>query len=210
MYNKYHFGLFSIAAVALTAAMLLFSCEGESENNGPKLGVRDSLPWLKSMGVSTLISDSGIIRYKLISEDWYMYDKKDPTYWAFEKGFFMEKFDENYHVEAFINCDTAYYFDQKHLWELRSRVFIKNLKGETFKTTLLYWDQNTHEFYSPAYMEIIGETQSIRGTDFRSNEQMTQYSIHQSSGDFPFNDKEEQPIPPDTLLQGNDAQNAVN
>ena len=194
--------IFSIAAVTATAAILLFSCESESENNGPKLGERDSLPWLKSLGVSTLISDSGIIRYKLISEDWYMYDKKDPTYWAFEKGFFMEKFDENYHVEAFINCDTAYYYDQRHLWELRSRVFIKNTKGETFKTTLLYWDQNIHEFYSPAYMEIIGETQSIRGTDFRSNEQMTQYSIHMSSGDFPFDEGEEPQPQLDSLTTG--------
>ena len=191
--------IYSIAAVFSTAAILFFSCESESENTGPVLGVRDSLPWLNSQGVSTLISDSGIIRYKLISEDWFMYDKKDPTYWAFEKGFFMEKFDENYHVEAFINCDTAYYYDQRHLWELRSRVFIKNTKGETFKTTLLYWDQNIHEFYSPAYMEIIGETQSLRGTNFRSNEQMTQYSIHMSSGDFPFDEGEEQQPVPDTL-----------
>lgn len=191
--------IYSIAAVFATAAILFFSCESEKENTGPVLGERDSLPWLKSQGVSTLISDSGIIRYKLISEDWFMYDKKDPTYWAFEKGFFMEKFDENYHVEAFINCDTAYYYDQRHLWELRSRVFIKNTKGETFKTTLLYWDQNIHEFYSPAYMEIIGETQSLRGTNFRSNEQMTQYSIHMSSGDFPFDEGEEQQPVPDTL-----------
>ena len=181
----------------MTAATFLFSCEGEETNNGPKLGVRDSLPWLKSMGVSTLISDSGIIRYKLISEDWYMYDKKNPTYWAFEKGLFMEKFDANYHVEAFINCDTAYYFDQRHLWELRGRVFIKNTKGETFRTSLLYWDQNIHEFYSPAYMEIQGETQSLKGVNFRSNEQMTQYRIHQSSGDFPFEEEETGPPVPE-------------
>ncbi len=185
----------SIATVLLTVVML-FSCENNEEANGPRLGIRDSLPWLKSMGVSTLISDSGIIRYKLISEDWYMYDKKDPTYWSFEKGLFMEKFDANYHVEAFINCDTAYYFDQRHLWELRGRVFIKNTKGETFRTTLLYWDQNTREFYSPAYMEIQGETQSLKGTNFRSNEGMTQYRIHQSSGDFPFEEDEpQQPEP---------------
>ena len=181
----------------MAAATLLFSCEGEETNNGPKLGVRDSLPWLKSMGVSTLISDSGIIRYKLISEDWYMYDKKEPTYWAFEKGLFMEKFDANYHVEAFINCDTAYYFDQRHLWELRGRVFIKNTKGETFRTSLLYWDQNIHEFYSPAYMEIQGETQSLKGVNFRSNEQMTQYRIHQSSGAFPFEEEETGPPVPE-------------
>ena len=182
---------------------LFTACEEAQEHTAPPIYDRDSVSMMVSYGVNTLISDSGIIRYKLISEDWFMYDKKDPTYWAFEKGFFMEKFDENFHVEAFINCDTAYYYDQRHLWELRSRVFIKNTKGETFKTTLLYWDQNIHEFYSPAYMEIIGETQSLRGTNFRSNEQMTQYSIHMSSGAFPFDEGEEpQPEPqpePDTL-----------
>ena len=76
------------------------------------------------------------------SSYWYLlYDKKEPPYWSFEKGMFIEKFDENYHVEAFISADTAYYFETKKLWELRGRVFVKNIKGETFKTSLLYWDQ---------------------------------------------------------------------
>lgn len=172
--------------------MLFSSCEGEEKASGPDIGVRDSLPFLKSLGVSTVISDSGIIRYKIISEDWYMYDKTDPTYWSFEKGLFLEKFDENYKVEAFINCDTAYFYDQKRLWELRGRVFMKNPKGDTFRTELLYWDQNLHEFYSPAYMEVEGEEQSLRGTDFRSNEDMTRYSIHYSSGAFPLEEDDPQ------------------
>lgn len=162
--------------------------------------MRDSLPWLKSLGVSTLISDSGIIRYKLISEDWYLYDKKEPTYWSFEKGLFIEKFNEEFHVEAFISCDTAYFFDRMQLWELRGRVFIKNLKGETFRTSLLYWNQSTHVVYSPAYMEIDGETQALSGYDFRSNEQMTDYLIHQSKGKFPLTEKEEEPHPDEEIM----------
>lgn len=201
-----HTQIFSIAAVVMAAAMLFCGCQNEEKNNGPKLGIRDSLPVLKSLGVSTLISDSGVIRYKIISEDWYMYDKKDPTYWAFEKGLFLEKFDALLHVEAFINCDTAYYYDQRHLWELRGRVYIKNTKGETFKTSILFWDQNTHEFYSHAYMEIIGEEQSIRGTDFRSNETMTQYSIHQSSGDFPFSEDESNTTSEQPVFEENDSE----
>jgi hypothetical protein len=50
-------------------------------------------------------------------------------------------------------------------------------------------------------MEIQGETQSLKGTDFRSNEGMTQYRIHQSSGDFPFEEEETSPpamtVPPE-------------
>lgn len=194
--------IFSIAAVSLTAAMLLSlqSCRNDDENKGPELGVRDSLPWLKSYGVSTLISDSGIIRYKLISEDWYLYDKKEPTYWAFEKGLFIEKFNEQFHTEAFISCDTAYFYDRKQLWELHGRVFVKNLKGTKFRTTLLYWDQSTHVIYSPAYMEIDGENEALSGYDFHSNEQMTDYLIHQSKGKFPFSEKEETPHPDASVM----------
>ena len=168
----------------------LLSCSSEEHHDAPAIVDRDSLPILKSIGVSTLISDSGIIRYKIISEDWYIYDKKQPTYWSFEKGLFVENFDENYHVEAFINCDTAYYFDQLGLWELRGRVVVKNLKDETFKTSLLYWNTVEHRIYSPAYMKIQGIEQELDGYDFTSNEEMTEYRIHSTSGAFPVDENE--------------------
>lgn len=202
--------IISVAAVLFTAAMLspLMSCSSDDGPKGPDIGVRDSLPWLASKGVSTLISDSGIIRYKIISEDWFMYDKKDPTFWAFEKGLFIEKFDASFHTDAFITCDTAYFFDQKNLWELRGRVFVKNMKGTTFRTTLLYWDQSKHEIYSPAYMEIDGKDEALSGYDFRSNEEMTEYIIHQSKGRFPFEEKEETPqYDPSVAEQLNDTTN---
>lgn len=193
----------SLTAV-ITTAVLLFSttsCGNKDEKTGPDVGIRDSLPVLKSVGVSTLISDSGIIRYKMISEDWYIYDKKYPTYWSFEKGLFLEKFDESFHVDAFISCDTAYFYDQKKLWELRGRVFIKNLKGETFKTSLLYWDQEAHRIYSERYMEIDGETQKLSGYNFSSNEQMTDYIIHSSKGQFPLKDTDTTPQPDPNMME---------
>lgn len=204
--------IFSIATVSATVAMLVSmqSCSNSDRATAPAIINRDSLPILKSIGVSTLISDSGIIRYKIISEDWFIYDKKKPPYWSFEKGMFIEKFDENYHVEAFISADTAYYFETKKLWELRGRVFVKNIKGETFKTSLLYWDQAKHEIYSDRYMEIQGET-VLKGYDFRSNEQMTNYSIHNSVGTFPINEEKQTPVPdPEKMEEYADTTQNVN
>lgn len=177
-------------AIVLIAIMLnLFPSCSNTENSEKQYIVnRDSLPVLKSNGVSTLISDSGIIQYKLIAEEWYIYDKKEPQYWAFEKGLFIEKFDKDYHVEAFISSDTAFYYNKKRLWELRGRVFVKNLKGETFKTSLLYWDEVKKLIYSNKYMEIDGLEQDLSGYNFTSNEQMTEYKIYDSSGAFPMKD----------------------
>ncbi|MCR5313891.1 MAG: LPS export ABC transporter periplasmic protein LptC [Bacteroidaceae bacterium] len=189
-----------IAAVISTAAILL-SCSNNDDKNHPDIGIRDSLPVLMSVGVSSTVSDSGIISYKIISEDWYYYDKKDPTYHAFEKGLFLEKFDKSLHVVAFISCDTAYHFDRKKLWELRGRVLVKNLKGETFKTSLLYWDMGSHRIYSDQYMEIDGENQQLSGYNFSSNEMMTDYIIHSSKGAFPLEEDNPEPIADPNLIQ---------
>ncbi|NLV52244.1 MAG: LPS export ABC transporter periplasmic protein LptC [Bacteroidales bacterium] len=190
-----------IAAVIMTAAMILFpACNHEKEKTGPDIGVRDSLPILKSIGVSTLISDSGVIRYKMIAEEWFIYDKKSPQYWSFEKGLFIERFNESYQVDAFISCDTAYYYNEQELWELRGRVFVKNLKKETFRTSLLFWDQRAHRIYSPAFMSIDGDTRQLSGYNFSSNEQMTDYIIHSSAGLFPLSDHNATPVPDPNIM----------
>ena len=201
MNNKKTSEILSVAAVMMTAATLSFqSCGQKDEKHGPDIGERDSLPVLRSVGVSTLISDSGIIRYKMITEDWYIYDKKDPQYWSFEKGMFIERFNESYQVDAFISCDTAYFFNQKSLWELRGRVLVKNLKGETFRTSLLFWDQAAHRIYSDRYMEIDGETRKLSGYNFSSNEQMTDYIIHSSKGQFPLKEDNATPTADPALI----------
>ena len=193
---------FIIAAVLSTAALLSFQSFNDNDKaTGPHIGMRDSLPWLKSVGVSTLISDSGVIRYKMISEDWYMYDKTEPTYWSFKKGLFIERFNEQYQVDAYISCDTAYFYDKKDLWELRGRVLVKNLKGETFKTSLLYWDTRAHRIYSDRYMEIDGETRKLSGYNFSSNEEMTDYIIYQSKGLFPLEDNQPMPEPDPDIME---------
>lgn len=191
----------------MAAAMLmLFSCNNEEEKKGPHLAERDSLPTLRTLGVSTLVSDSGIIRYKIIAEEWFIYDKKDPQYWSFEKGLFIERFNPSYQVDAFISCDTAYFYNQQELWELRGRVLVKNLKNETFKTSLLFWDQQARRIYSSAYMEIDGETRKLSGYNFSSNEQMTDYIIHSSKGQFPLEDHTPTPQPdPAIMAEQNDS-----
>ena len=59
--------------------------------------------------VTTLVSDSGVTRYRINTEEWLVFDRKNPPYWAFEKGVYLEKFDSIFQVEASIKADTAYF-----------------------------------------------------------------------------------------------------
>ena len=149
---------------------------------------RDSLPSMKTLGVTTLISDSGITRYKIITEEWEIYDKKNPPYWAFEKGVYLEKFDSLFHIDASIKADTAYYYEKKKLWELRSNVHIRSQRGDKFDTDLLFWDEKQERVYSDKFIRIEQEDKIITGYGFESNQQMTEYQIYNNTGIFTVED----------------------
>lgn len=186
--------IFSIAAVFTAAMLICFtsSC-GEDEQFAAAIHSEDSIPTLSSYGVNTLISDSGVIRYKMITEQWDIYTETNPSKWVFMKGIYIEKFDELLHVDASIQADTAFYYDRIGLWELRGRVFVRNQEGATFRTEELFWNQREREIYSHKYMKVVAPDKSLEGTEFRSNEMMTQYSVSNSAGYFPMKEEDEKP-----------------
>lgn len=181
-----------MVAVFLAVTMLcsFSACNGGEAHRVVAVENADSLPTLSSSGISTLISDSGIIRYKLVAEEWDIFSRTYPSKWVFNKGLYIEKFDEKLHVDASIQADTAYYYDQDRLWELRGRVFVRNLEGTTFRTRVLFWDQNKQEIYSYNNMLVVTPERELRGTEFHSNERMTQYTVSNPKGYFPVGDAE--------------------
>ena len=175
-------GRLILAAVILTA---LTACGGDvKEHTAPPIYDRDSVSMMTSYGVNTLISDSGVIKYRIVTERWDVNVVRQPSRWTFEKGVFFEQFDEKFHVQAYIQADTAWYFDQQRLWKLRGRVNLRNVDGLVFTSEELYWDGMKHEFYSHCYSKLVTPERTIEGTYFRSDEQMTHYRVSNSVGSF--------------------------
>ena len=171
-------------------AVLLFSCSEQKSHTAPAIRERDSVSLMVSYGVNTLISDSGVIKYRIVTERWEVNTVKNPTRWIFEKGIFMEQYDKDFHVEGYISADSAWYFDQLKLWELRGRVSIRNVNGLDFRSEELFWDGIRHEFYSHKFSRLITPERTLEGTYFRSDEQMTHYEVSNSVGSFQTSDME--------------------
>ena len=167
----------------LIAAVLL-GCNEAQEHTAPAIYDRDSVSMMTSYGVNTLISDSGVIKYRIVTERWDVNTVKNPSRWTFEKGVFFEQFDEKFHVEAYIQADSAWYYDQKKLWHLRGRVRIRNISGLIYESEELYWDGITHELYSYAFSKITTPERSMEGTYFLSDEHMRHYTVSNSKGSF--------------------------
>lgn len=184
--NAIYYRFFSITIVlgAMVMFLLFSACSHREKALGKAITERDSLPILDTRGVTSLISDSGVTRYRIHTEEWLVFDRKDPPHWAFERGVYLEKFDSIFQVEASIKADTAYYYNKDELWKLMGHVDIKNLKGERFSTELLYWNQREQRIYSDRFIRIEQPDRIITGRGFESNQQMTVYKIHKPEGIF--------------------------
>ena len=170
------------------SCLLAASCQEAVEHTAGAIRDRDSVAVMTSLGVNTLISDSGIIKYRIVTERWEVNQNKKPSRWTFDKGLFLEQFDEKFHVQSYIQCDTAYYYDQKRLWELRSRVRILTKDGLRFSSERLYWDEGKHELYSNTFSRLVTPERTLQGSYFRSDEHMTHYLVTNSRGSFESTD----------------------
>lgn len=182
--------LFAVGLPLLLAASAVVSCSEEKEHPAPAIHDRDSVSVMVSYGVNTLVSDSGVIKYRIVTERWDVNQVRQPSRWTFIKGIFLEQFDEKFHVEAYIQADTAWYYDKMKLWELRGRVRVRNVKGLIFRSEELFWDGITHEMYSNKFSTLITPERTLEGTYFRSDEHMTHYTVSNSQGSFVKSDME--------------------
>jgi LPS export ABC transporter protein LptC len=188
--NQTYLKTLNITAAFLAAVMFVLfpACSGKDKKLAEAIAENDTLPSMKSLGVTTLISDSGITRYKIVAEEWLIHDKKNPPYWAFEKGVYLEKFDTLFRVDASIKADTAYYHEKKKLWELRGHVQILSQRGDRFQTDLLFWDEKKEKVYSDKFIQIEQEDKVIKGYGFESNQDLSEYEIKNTTAIFTIED----------------------
>lgn len=192
-------GISSITTVPWMVVMLLLlavACSKETKDIVDATYDPEKSHTMKATEVNTLISDSGIIRYRIEAAEWMVFGKAKEPYWYFPEGIYVEKFDTLLHSEASIKADTAYYFEKKGLWHLMGNVEVESLEGERFDTPELFWNQKEEKVYSDKYIRIQQEEQIITGIGFESNQNMTRYKIFNSQGVFPV---EEASQPADSI-----------
>src|SRR3712207_9146125 len=78
----------------LVLLYVLVSCNEQKEHTAPAIHDRDSVAVMTSYGVNTLISDSGVIKYRIVTEGWEVNQIRKPSRWIFNKGLFLERSEE--------------------------------------------------------------------------------------------------------------------
>ena len=61
------------------------ACGNKEKPTAAAVKEGDSLPDMRTTGVTTLVSDSGMIRYKIITAEWLIYSHRNPPFWRLKK-----------------------------------------------------------------------------------------------------------------------------
>lgn len=182
-------GQWAIGLLFLTFAILPACQKRDEHERTDAVTDRAQIPSLDTWDVSTLISDSGITRYRITTPQWQVFDKATPQYWNFPQGVYLEKFDPDFTVDASLEADSAYYNTDDQIWQLFGHVHALNLEGEQFDTPYLEWSQKTEQIYSDSVITITKESSIIHGVGFRSNQEMSKYTILHPTGVIPIKDE---------------------
>ncbi len=169
--------------------MLLFSivsCSKSKLESTSSIENRMLTPTLKADMITTLISDSGVTRYRISADQWLVFDLDTQPYWDFPLGIYFERFNEEYIVDAFLESNKARYFEHPQLWRLDGDVVARNLNDEKFETQQMYWDQKHERIYSDSAIKITQKDKIIYGLGFESNQNFSRYSIKKPQGIFPI------------------------
>ena len=174
------------------AAIVLFSIVPLACKKEKKVDVATGLdsakmPSMKTVNVSTLISDSGVTRYKIVAPVWYIYDEVDTPYWLFPQGVYLRKYDDNFKVIASVAADSARYFKLKKLWKLDGNVEMTKDPADLFLTEQLFWDERQRTIYSDSFIHVENGAHVIEGHGFQSDDNLTSYTVVHPTGIFPAN-----------------------
>ncbi len=177
-----------VAIAFATVAIVVSSCDGDKKEFINVQVDYETTPTMKTTDVETVISDSGIVRYKITAPTWLVFDEAQEPRWNFSQSLHMDKYDNNMKEDASFDCDSAEYLSKKRLWRFDGHVVAVNVAGDRFATNQLFWDQQKKKVYTDSFIHIERSDRVIEGYGFVSNENMTEYNVNRVAGIFPVSD----------------------
>lgn len=170
-------------AIFCTAIVLQFGCENDLRDVEKISAKKLAVPVDKSIGVEIIYSDSARVKAKLITPELLNF-KTDKPYLEMRKGVTVIFYDQNQQESSRVKSDYAIRREHENIVELKRNVVVTNIKGETFKSEELVWDEDKKRFYSNKLVSITSKENVLFGTSFWANEDFSYYEIVQSTGDL--------------------------
>ena len=133
--------------------------------------------------IESYLSQNGTVKGKLTSPYMRRY-LVDSPYVEFPKTLHVDFFDDSTRVESTLDALYARQMEFEHKILLRdSIVVINKVKGDTLKTSELWWNQNSEEFTTDKPVRIFQRTGRTYGQyGLKAKQDFSEWQIYSASG----------------------------
>lgn len=169
-------------AMLLAVLFLNIACTSNKPEEIKAIEENQDIPSLEIEDFETIITDSGRIKYQIITPLLLDYDKKEEPMTEYPKGGQIMTFDTLGVVQSQIKCKYAIYYKKDDLWDLRNNVEAVNEDGVVFNTEQLFWDQKKEIIHTEKFVKITTETDINTGYGLTANQNMKKYKLLNYSG----------------------------
>lgn len=161
----------------------------------------ETTPTMFTDNASSLISDSGYVRYNLEAPVWYVFDEAEKPNWKFNRGVTVEQYDDTMGVAGRFVCDSAIYLTEPKLWEFVGNVRVNYANGDRFLTQHLFWDELKGALSSDSFIHIEKNGRVIEGYGFTSDVRIENYTLNRPTMIIPVSEfRREHPTTSDDSL----------
>ena len=118
--------------------------------------------------------------------------QEDTVYTEFPKTLHVDFYDSLLHRESWVDARYGNYFENLNKVLLRDSVIVINTKGDTLKTSELWWDQNLKKFYTSKPVAYNSALRNIYGSEgMEASQDLTDVTFKQTTGHVLVSDKGE-------------------
>lgn len=187
-----HIGAMRRCALLLIviAAMLplVWSCKEEDKLRTFNVSSKKR-PTMTTHNVMTIVSDSGVPQYRIVSPTWYIYDDVDTPMWILPGGPYLEKFDEDFNIMFTVAADSAVNNRVTSEWILMGNVEYFQEPDILILTPMLIWNQRENTVSSDSFIHVEQPGKIIEGYGFVgkiSNGGLSEYRLKKPMGVLPY------------------------
>lgn len=176
-------------APAVLAVGVLVSCTSNKLDKVLKFSQSETPPARSTTDVIYTYTDSGRVKNILEAGRLDQYQNKDSTYSKISDGFSLTFFDKSGHFDGKLTARKGYIGKGNKIMIARDSVIFRNKEGEMLHTEELYWYQDSARVYTDKFVTIERKNDVIYGKGLTSNQNFTNYSIQQVTGEFYIDDE---------------------
>jgi LPS export ABC transporter protein LptC len=169
-----------LVAALITGCFFVWSCENDEAvldmYTKKKVGIEEARQ------IESYLSQNGKVKAKLTAPYMLRYQADSP-YIEFPKTLHVDFFDDTARIESTLDARYARYIEYDNRVFLRDSIVVINIqKGDTLRTSELWWDQKKEEFYTDKPVQIHQKRSITNGIGLTAKQDFSLYEIYKITG----------------------------